>query len=143
MSFSSKMIYLYTYGGLSITIIHEKKQMGHRAGARGMGHTWSKWLRLQVRNFKPRLMGMFIFNLTLNTPAQESLLTASDFKDAVTLRFGHSDGVIDLSIQRRFSHLIALLSNFSNLFSFLGITRPKVFDFMPKVSQIPFIKHFR
>ena len=42
--------------------------------------------------------------------------SALDFKNAVTLRFGHSDVVFDLFIETCLSHLVALWSNFSKLF---------------------------
>ena len=38
--------------------------------------------------------------------------------DAATLRFGHSDVVFDLFIEACFLHLITLLLNFSNFFSY-------------------------
>ena len=42
--------------------------------------------------------------------------SALDFKDTSAPRFGHSDVVFDLFLETRFSHLIALLSNFCKLF---------------------------
>ena len=50
--------------------------------------------------------------------------SALDFKDAATLRFGHSNIVFDLLLETSFSHLITLLFNFQIFFSFLGITGP-------------------
>ena len=41
--------------------------------------------------------------------------SSSDFKDAATPRFGHSDVVYDLFIEACVLHLIAFLSNFSNI----------------------------
>ena len=38
--------------------------------------------------------------------------SALDFKDVTNPRFGHSDVVHDLFIETRFTHLIALLSDF-------------------------------
>ena len=37
--------------------------------------------------------------------------SALDFKDAATLRFGHSNIVFDLLLETSFSHLITLLFN--------------------------------
>ena len=68
--------------------------------------------------------------------------SALDFKDTSAPIFGHSDVVFDIFLETRFLHLIALLSNFCKLFWLLGIILPTWFDFMSKIPQIPFIKHF-
>ena len=53
--------------------------------------------------------------------------SALDFKDAVTLIFGHNDVVFDLFIEARFLPSITLLPNFSKLFQFFRYHCTKIF----------------
>ena len=62
------------------------------------------------------------------------------FKDTATPKFGHSNVLFDLFIETgffAFNHPLI-----QNAFRFLGIIAPKLFDFMSKILQIQFIKHF-
>ena len=81
-------------------------------------------------------------NVSISRSHYPERASALDFKDTSAPRFGHSDVVFDLFLETRFLHLIALLSIFVNLFGCLGITLPTWFDFMSKIPQILFIKHF-
>ena len=48
-----------------------------------------------------------------------------DFKDAATLRFGHSDVIFDLFTETRFCTQSPSYPNFQNFYSFTSITEPK------------------